>query len=134
MNSLILWFEKNKVILLGVISTLVLFFVLIVLLNYAIMPLYTKQGIEVDLVDVTEMHYDKAEKMLKAKGFKMVHDTTTYSVTYPESTVIAQNPPPYSKVKRGRRIYVTLSGGERIVEVPRVVDQSVGCGHCSQPW
>jgi beta-lactam-binding protein with PASTA domain len=124
MNNLKLWFERNNTILLGVTSTLVLFIVLIVILNYAVMPLYTKQGAEVDLVDVTEMPYDKAEKMLKSQGFKMVHDTTTFNATYPESTVIAQNPLPYTKVKRGRRIYVTLSGGERIVKVPHVIGTS----------
>jgi beta-lactam-binding protein with PASTA domain len=124
MKRLKLWFEKNNTILLGVTSTLVMFLVLFVLMNYVVMPLYTKQGAEVELVDVTEMPYDMAERMLEKRGFKMVHDTTTFSATYPESTVIAQNPPSYSKVKRGRRIYVTLSGGERIIKVPRVIGTS----------
>lgn len=124
MKKFLQWLERRNPVLIGVISTILLFFVLMVLMNLVIMPLYTKKGYEVELVDVTEMHYDDAKELLRVKGFKIVHDTTTFNATYPESTVIVQNPAPYSKVKRGRRIYVTLSGGERIVEVPKVIGSS----------
>lgn len=124
MREFMQWLERRNPVLIGIISTILLFFILIVIMNLVVMPLYTKRGFEVELVDVTEMSYDDARDMLKRKGFQIVHDTTTYHATYPESTVIAQNPAPYSKVKRGRRIYVTLSGGERTVEVPKVIGSS----------
>lgn len=88
------------------------------------MPLYTHRGAEFELPDVTEMSFEQAKEILEVRGFRIITDGLQFNETYAESTVIFQNPPPYSKVKRGRRIYVTLSAGERMISVPRVIGLS----------
>lgn len=119
------WVDKYQNIVLGILSTLLMFMILAVLLDRLVLPLYTKHGFEVEMPDITEFSYNQAKQFLKSDGFKMVIDTTKYSAVYPESTVIAQNPQPFSLVKRGRRIYVTLSAGEKSVYVPKVTGTSV---------
>jgi len=119
------WVDKYQNIVLGVLSTILMFMILAVLMDKLILPLYTKHGFEVELPDITELHYSHAGQLLKSEGFKMVVDTTKFSSVYPESTVIAQNPQPFSLVKRGRRIYVTISAGEKNVYVPKVTGTSL---------
>ena len=117
-------YERHRIVVLGVGSTFLMILFLILLLDWVIMPLYTHHGAEEELPDVTEHSFVEAEKILEAKGFRIVNDGEKYNATYPESTVIFQNPAPYSTVKKGRRIYVTLSAGERRVRVPRIIGAS----------
>ena len=124
MNKVKKWFKKNRTLLTGLAATLVLFLLMIPLFDYVIMPLYTNKGAERELPDVTEIHYDDAEKVLGDHGFQVIVDHAQHDATYPESTVIYQDPEPFTRVKRGRRIYVVLSRGERLVMVPKVVGRS----------
>jgi len=118
------WFENHKTVVLGVGSTVVLFVFIVLLMDWIVMPLYTHRGAEEELPDVTEMSFKEAEEILKSRGFRIFKEKDVYDATYPESTVVAQNPPPYSRVKKGRRVYVTLSAGERLVSVPHLVGSS----------
>ena len=43
----------------------------------------------------------------------------------PVGTVVDQNPPPGAVVKEGRRVYLTLSGGEVLVNVPSLRGRSL---------
>ena len=124
MHSVIEWFTKKKVIWMGLGCTFLMLVVLVLLFDNVIMPFYTHHGEEVELPDVTEMHYNEGAELLKRRGFSTIIDGTKFDATYPESTIVFQSPFPFSLVKKGRRIYVTLSAGERMVAVPRVVGQS----------
>ena len=124
MHSFKAWIQKHRTPLIGVGSTILFFIILAVLMDWIIMPLYTHQGAEDEVPDVTESSFTDATKNLESSGFRIVKDGEVYSPTYPESTVVFQNPEPFSKVKRGRRVYVTLSAGVRKVLVPRVVSVS----------
>ena len=124
MKGFFQWFIDHKTPLLGLAATLILFLMLIPLFEFIIMPLITNKGAERELPDVTEIHFQEGKKLLEKKGFQIVIDHTQHDATYPESTVIYQDPEPFTKVKRGRRIYVTLSRGERLVMVPKVIGRS----------
>jgi len=124
MNRFRRWIERRRTVLLGLGSTLVLFIFLIFLMDWIVMPFYTQHGAEDELPDATELSFEEARRILRSKGFRIFIDGEKYDATYPESTVVFQNPPPYSRVKKGRRIYVTLSAGERRVQVPKVVGLS----------
>ncbi|MBN1780718.1 PASTA domain-containing protein [bacterium] len=89
-----------------------------------VMPLYTKQHAEVELPDVVEKSAVEAEYLLKSQGFRMIIDKSEYHPVLPESTVVFQKPAPFTKVKRGRRIYVHISAGEKTVMVPRIIGLS----------
>ena len=110
--------------IMGIGSTILMLVVLVLIMEWIVMPLYTHLGDEEELPDVTEMSFRQAKEILEERDFRIVNDGMKFDETYPESTVVFQNPPPYSRVKKGRRIYVTLSAGERMIPVPRVIGMS----------
>ena len=118
------FFEKYRTPILGVFFTLIILGVLVALFNWLIMPFYTLHWSEKELPDVTEMTYEEAKKTLELKGFEIIFDGEKFNATYPESTVISQNPPPFTKIKKGRRIYVIISAGEKLYKVPKVIGSS----------
>ncbi|MFC1502630.1 PASTA domain-containing protein [bacterium] len=118
------WIVQHKTIILGLSSTFVMLIIIIMLMDWIVMPLYTHHGAEEELPDVTERPYREAEEILLSKGFGIGEIEFTHDATYQESTVVAQNPQPYYYVKKGRRIFLTLSAGNRIVTVPRVIGKS----------
>jgi len=98
---------------------------LLLLCDKVIMPLYTKHGHEVILPDVVGMNFDEAKKLLEKQGFKVIKDKEIYSSQDSAGTVLFQNPVANSTVKRGRRVYLTVSLGEKNVQVPKLVGGSV---------
>ncbi len=103
------------------VTTLLIILLLVLIFDKIVMPVYTQQGHTRELPDITELSVHQADSILKRLGFRMIRDREQYDDLYPAGTVIAQNPLPFSKVKKGRRIYVTVSRGERYVDVPRLV-------------
>jgi serine/threonine-protein kinase len=93
-------------------------------MDWIVMPVYTHHGQEMELPDITEHSLEDAQRILDAKGFKLIKDREKFDSNYPKGTVIFQNPAPYSKAKKGRRIYVTVSSGDRPVTVPNLVGVS----------
>ncbi len=113
----------KKILLLGLYG-FVGFIVLVVVCDQAIMPLYVKHGKDVVLPNVVGKSFQEAQKELTAKGFRTIFDKETYSSDYPAGTVTFQNPFPESVVKKGRRVYLTVSKGERRVVVPKLTGGS----------
>jgi len=118
------WFEKQRTHILGIGSTFAVFILFILILDKLVLPIYTQKGRNIEIPDVTELSFNEAKSNLKEHGFHMVLDGVQFNDSYPESTVVMQNPGAFSMVKRGRRIYVTLSAGQKQVTVPRVVGMS----------
>jgi len=113
-----------KQFLIGFLAFLMILCFLFLMIDKVVLPLYTKQGAEVELPDIVERSASQAEYILSSHGFRMIIDGSEYHPVLPESTVVFQKPSPYTKVKRGRRIYVHISAGERKVTVPRVIGVS----------
>ena len=124
MNIMSNWFKKNRNIVIGVGSTFFVLVVLVILMDCLVMPLYVKHGKESELPDVTELKYEEAKELLEARGFKVVKDREKYNELYPQGVVISHSPPPFTKVKKGRRIYLIISAGEQKVSVPDLVGKS----------
>jgi beta-lactam-binding protein with PASTA domain len=121
MGFLSKWIVEYKTLLKGICSTMFLFIAIMFFMDKFFMPLYTRHGKDVELPDVEYIPFEEAKKILESKRLRIVFEEKKFDATYPESTVIFQNPRPFSRVKRGRRIYVTLSAGEKMVQVPRVI-------------
>jgi len=116
--------NKKQTWIVGIIATIIMLVFIAFIMDSLIMPLYTKHGIEEELPDVTEKTLDEAEQILHNLNLRIIKDREKYNSNYPAGTVIFQNPPPFSKVKRGRRISVNISAGEKSVTVPRIIGLS----------
>lgn len=116
------WFEWIHVVRLAAAMAILFFFVL--LTDQIVMPLYTKQGKEVILPEVEGLKRGQADSILTEGGFRVIMDREIHSRAIPRGIVISQNPLPQSIVKRGRRIYLTISKGEKWVKVPQLIGQS----------
>lgn len=118
------WNRTHRQAVIGWFVTVFLLIVWLVLMDWIVMPVYTHHGREEELPDVTEHSFDEARKMLEDRGFKIIKDKEKFDSNYPKGTVIFQNPAPYAKVKKGRRIYMTVSSGEKSIVMPQIVGVS----------
>lgn len=71
---------------------------------------------------VVGLMYDDAVTRLEAAGFKAKRGEERFVELAPKSTVLAQTPPPGATEPRGTEIMLDVSGGQRQVEVPMVVN------------
>jgi serine/threonine-protein kinase len=83
--------------------------------------MYTRHNEEFILDNLVEMPYDEAVELTKSKGLEIIPKDSSYNEDYEESVILAQNPKEHAKVKYGRRIYVTLSLGEKPIYVPNLI-------------
>jgi beta-lactam-binding protein with PASTA domain len=98
-----------------------LIIVLVILsIDKIIMPIYVDLGDETELPDIIEMPLSEATKVLEGKGFKIVVKDSLFDAKHDVGTVIEQNPYPYATVKEGRRVYLTVSIGEKPIIMPNL--------------
>jgi serine/threonine-protein kinase len=97
------------------------FIAIIIVFDQVIMPLYTKHGNEYELPDVTEKPLSEAIDLLESEGFDPVILDSVFDANYLPDVVIRQNPLPYTMVKKGRRIYLVVSIGERPIYMPNLI-------------
>lgn len=94
--------------------------IFILLMDKVIMPLYVGYGNEVTLPDVTQNDYSSAVISLHKLGFKVVKESK-YDPYANTGIVLSQNPLPFTVVKKGRTVHLTVSLGEQKVTVPNLV-------------
>jgi serine/threonine-protein kinase len=90
------------------------------LMDLLIMPLYVDHGATQKVPDVVTRTSAEAREILTTQGLEAVEAETKADDKAPPGTVISQNPQAGSEVKSGRRVYLTISGGELMVTVPRL--------------
>lgn len=108
------WSHLLKKVLITGGTALVLF----LLLDLLVMPWYVDYGASQEVPSVAGQNLAEAQLLLNESGLQAVESETKFDPEAPVGTVIAQNPQAGSLVKPGRRIYLTVSGGEHLVEVP----------------
>ncbi|MBI1807239.1 MAG: PASTA domain-containing protein [Ignavibacteria bacterium] len=107
--------RSRKIFLyLGVI--LLLFF----LCNDLVIPWYVNHGGVLTVPSVVGVNFDLAKRILDSLGLEGRQADVRLDREHPAGEVIIQNPMAGDKVKKGRRIYLTVSGGELLVTVPNV--------------
>ncbi len=106
----------TKKILLVFVFLALLFFVF----NDLLMPWYVGRRDEVMVPSVIGKPKDEAMKILEASGLTPMEGDVLNDPQYPVGTVISQNPNDGKFVRENRRVYLTLSGGERHVTVPNL--------------
>jgi serine/threonine-protein kinase len=95
------------------------------LFNYLIMPAYVNHSSRMTVPNVEGMTADAARQVLEDSSLVAVESGVRPDPGTPVGTVVDQNPPPGAVVKEGRRIYLTLSGGEVLVGVPALRGRSL---------
>jgi serine/threonine-protein kinase len=98
---------------------------LFVLLNYVILPLYVNHGSRQSVPAVVGLPLDQARAVLDSASLVPVESDTRPDPDLPAGVVVSQNPAASSMVKEGRRVYLTISGGEVQVFVPLLRGRSM---------
>jgi len=98
--------------------TLGLMVLVFVLFNYLIMPAYVYHGGTLNVPPVVGLKVEQAMQVLDSVGLEPVQSDTRPDPKLPAGTVVAQNPQSDEVVKFGRRVYLSVSGGEVLVTVP----------------
>ena len=98
--------------------------ILIILLEFVIMPFYVRHGKSKELVDVTLMDIKSAKIMIKTSGFKGIVTDTIYTSEIEPNIVLDQHPEPGTIVKKGRTVRLKISQTEKLVLVPNIIGQS----------
>lgn len=102
----------------------VFFILFVIIIDKLVMPWYVRLGEEVELPDVVEMNAVEAEKKLLDEGFSVIIADSVYNAHYPAGSVVEQLPLPYSIVKKGRHVYLTISSGEKPIIMPNLFYKS----------
>jgi serine/threonine-protein kinase len=98
---------------------------LMFLLNNVIMPLYVKHSDTVKVPKITGLNYIEAKKIIDESGLEIKQGEVKYDENSPIGQILDQNPPADETVKYGRRIYVTVCGGEQLADVPNLRGKSL---------
>ncbi len=111
-------FTRRRLAVLG--AVLAILFLITLVFDKIIMPWYTKHDEALAVPNVVAQPYESAKELLEMQGLTVVKQGEKHDPTLPFGYVADQNPRPNRLVKKGRRVYLTISVGEREVEVPEV--------------
>ena len=96
-----------------------------VLITFRWIDSYTEHGVAIMVPDITGMQEEEAVQILGKHHLTGVVDDYTYIKGVPVGEIISQRPAQNAKVKRGRKIYLTVSSGNQpMIAVPDVADNS----------
>lgn len=96
---------------------------LFVFLGLRLLKVVTHHGEALTVPDLYGYNIEEVEKILKDKKLNYEVIDSMYRQDVPFFTVIEQNPKPMSKVKRNRRIYLTISSDiPPKVKAPNLID------------
>lgn len=98
---------------------------LFLLLNNVALPLYVNHGGTLSVPNVSGLPLADAKAQLEGAGLQAVEADTRPDPDHPPGTVTYQNPPAQALVKHGRRVYLTVSGGEAMAVVPQLRGRSM---------
>jgi serine/threonine-protein kinase len=93
--------------------------------DLVLMPWYVGRDEVTKTPDVRNMSFTQAAKMLEQQGFTVKTASEYYNNTVPAGHVVSQMPFPLSMVKSSRTVYLTLSRGKQLLEMPNLVGLSV---------
>lgn len=95
------------------------------------MPLYTRHGQEQAVPNLVGLLAEKAEHIAKKQGYRFLPEKIIPDDQVPVGTVIEQLPPSGTITKSGRLIRAVVSGGEKMIPMPRLIGVSPrGAKYC----
>ncbi len=105
-----------------IISSLI---ALLLVCDNIVMPWFVSRGGIVEVPEVMGLKFERAQVILDSLGLQPRQSEIRPDLRYPIGTVIAQTPAAETKVRPGRRIYLSVSGGEPVAEVPLLRGRSL---------
>lgn len=116
-------FIQKPIVRKGLIS-LGIAVVVILLFDLLIFPWYVSSE-EVVVPNVIGLHETDAIKTLENAGFDPLISDTSFAENFKKDYIFLQKPEPGKIVKEGRTVYLFISGGEQIVNVPVLKGKSI---------
>lgn len=101
-----------------------LVFTLILVCDSFVMPSLVRRGGIVVVPEVVGLNLERAEAILDSLNLEPRQKDVRPDLRYPRGTVIMQVPDAGSRVRPGRRVYLFISGGEPVAEVPSLRGRS----------
>lgn len=111
-------FVKKSLIAIGAII------VFLIIFDNIIMPWYVSSSEEV-VPKVVGLSDSEAIEKLEDAGFEPVISDTSYGTNQPAGKIFLQKPEAGKIVKKGRTIYLFVSGGEQLVTVPQLKGKNI---------
>ena len=116
--------KPSKNIWKPIVAALILILGVLLVIDLLIMPFYVS-GSEAKIPNVVGMNKDEAFNIIEDANLSPVIQTTRYDEKYEKDKVIFQKPEANKLVKEGRRVYLTISGGEPLVRVPFLINKTI---------
>ncbi|MBI5915070.1 MAG: PASTA domain-containing protein [Bacteroidetes bacterium] len=110
-------FLKNLAMMVGVV-------VGFALLSNWWLGCYTNHGESVQVDDFTGMHFSDAKRQARDKDFEFEILDSLWKEGQPSGIILKQTPKPLSRVKEGRKIYVTVTGDPDAYRLPNLKESS----------
>jgi serine/threonine-protein kinase len=101
-----------------------IFIAFIFIMNEIVMPWYVSSS-NVQVPNVVGVKVDEAIGILKDADLEPILSDTTYDEKLPKGTIIYQRPNANETVKKERRIYLFVSGGEPIIKTPSLRGKTI---------
>jgi serine/threonine-protein kinase len=103
----------------------VILLILFIVFDNFLIPNYVQKGKTTRVPEVIGLSIEKAKEVISNAGLQPKEFEYKSDKRYEIGTVIMQNPIADSEVKFGRGIYLTISGGEELVEIPNLKGKSI---------
>lgn len=116
--------KLSKKALVGALGLLAFIILIVVIANGLILPAYVDQP-EIEVPDVMGMEKSGAAKILENHDLKPIEEGTRYDEKYGKDHVLFQKPEAGSIVKKGRRVYLYISGGDPLIQMPPLVGKTI---------
>ncbi len=100
------------------------FFLFGMIMNYAIMPWYVSSP-EIKVPKVLGMSLSEAMRTIEDNHLTAEVSDTVLDSRYPKNSVVSQRPFGNAIVKKGRTIYLIISGGTQTTSVPLLMGKSL---------
>ena len=108
--------HKLRALLIAVLAIALL----IVVLNWVVMPLVVGRGREATVPGVVGLDRFAAEESIIKAGLTLGEVRSVSNATVPPDRVVAQHPEPGQRVKLGRQVHIDVSSGGSKLKVPHV--------------
>jgi eukaryotic-like serine/threonine-protein kinase len=115
--------QKSK-ILKKILIVFIIILAVIGITDKIILPLVVS-GSEVKVPDLIGKHKDEAYRVLEESGLQPIVQTSRFDESIKRDHIMFQKPAAGITVKSGRRIYLTISGGNALIKVPSLVGKTV---------
>jgi len=91
------------------------------LVFYFLMPQIVRFGKVVSVPDLKNLTYDDARSLLLSLSLKSAVSDSVFSSDIVQGRIVSQIPSAFSTVKIGRRIFLTVSKGPKMIKIPDIV-------------